>query len=95
VDASVALSPVALARGTEFANADIYGVVGDHLSREHLRFGSPGRLLGHVADDKDMFDMIDFGLEASELLRAKVTLFSDGVLSHLNVSTDLADATSL
>jgi len=33
VDASVALSPVALARGTEFANADIYGVVGDHLSR--------------------------------------------------------------
>jgi hypothetical protein len=42
-----------------------------------------------------MFDMIDFGLEASELLRAKVTLFSDGVLSHLNVSTDLADATSL
>jgi len=33
VDASVALSPVALARGTEVANADIYGVVGDHLSR--------------------------------------------------------------
>jgi hypothetical protein len=45
------------------------------LGRRHgvtnLRFASPGRLLGHVADDKDMFDMIDFGLEASELLRAK------------------------
>lgn len=69
------------------------------IARRHavsgLRFASPGRLVGHVADDRDMLDMVDFNLEASDLLGAKVSLFSDAVLDNRNVSSDLVDATPL
>jgi hypothetical protein len=60
-----------------------------------LRFASAGRLLGSVAEDRDMLDMIDFNIEASELLGAKISLFSDAVLANRNVSSDLVDATPL
>ena len=60
-----------------------------------LRFASPGRLVGHVAEDRDFLDVIDFDLAAKELLGAHVSLFSDVVLTKANVSPDLVAAQPL
>ncbi|HTR69734.1 MAG TPA: hypothetical protein VMH41_05845 [Mycobacteriales bacterium] len=68
--------------------AESYGVT-------DLRYASPGRLVGHVAADRDLLDMIEFDLAASDMLAAKVSLFSDAVLDHPHVSADLVDARPL
>jgi hypothetical protein len=60
-----------------------------------LAFASPGRLRGHVADDRDLFDMFEFQRAATDLLGAEVTLYSDGALRNEFVSPDLAAATPL
>lgn len=57
-----------------------------------LRFASPGRLVGHVADDKDALDSADFEVAARALLRAEVALFPDRVLNKPRVSSDLKAA---
>jgi hypothetical protein len=61
----------------------------------HLAFASPGRLRGHIADDRDLFDMFEFQRAATGLLGAEVALFSDGALRNDHVSPDLATATPL
>src|ERR1019366_2102780 len=43
-----------------------------------LAFASPGRLRGHLADDRDLFDMFEFQRAAADLLGAEVTVYSDG-----------------
>jgi hypothetical protein len=58
-------------------------------------FASPGRLRGHVADDRDLFDMFEFQRAAADLLGAEVTVYSDGALGNQHVSLDLVTATSL
>ena len=60
-----------------------------------LAFASPGRLRGHVADDRDLFDMFEFQRAATDLLGAEITVYSDGALRNDHVSTDLAAATLL
>jgi hypothetical protein len=60
-----------------------------------LAFASPGRLRGHIADDRDLFDMFEFQRAAAGLLGAEVTLYSDGALSNEHVGTDLAAAIPL
>lgn len=70
------------------ALAETYGVT-------ELRYASPGRLVGHVAAEKDFLDMVEFDLAATDLLAAKVSLFSDAVLDHPHVSADLVDASPL
>ncbi|MGH3505313.1 MAG: hypothetical protein ACRDQA_31130 [Nocardioidaceae bacterium] len=60
-----------------------------------LRFASPGRLVGRVAEDKDALDMADFELAARQLLGAEVGLYSDRVLSKPHVSRDLLVARPL
>jgi hypothetical protein len=60
-----------------------------------LAFASPGRLRGHVADDRDLFDMFEFQRAATSLLGAEITVYSDGALRNDHVSTDLATATPL
>jgi hypothetical protein len=60
-----------------------------------LRFASAGRLVGRVADDKDLLDVVGFDLAVEELLGARVSLFSDRVLVNDNVSQDLVDARPL
>jgi hypothetical protein len=60
-----------------------------------LAFASPGRLRGHVADDRDLFDMFEFQRDAAGLLGAEVALYSDGALSNEHVSPDLVTATPL
>lgn len=62
-----------------------------HGIRE-LRFASPGRLVGHVAEDRDALDTADFEIAARALLGAEVGLFSDRVLSKPHVSPDLITA---
>jgi hypothetical protein len=61
----------------------------------NLAFASPGRLRGHVASDRDLFDMFEFQREASALLGAEITVYSDGALRNEHVSPDLAAATPL
>jgi hypothetical protein len=60
-----------------------------------LAFASPGRLRGHVADDRDLFDMFEFQRAATSLLSAEVALYSDGALNNDHVSPDLAAAAPL
>jgi hypothetical protein len=60
-----------------------------------LAFASPGRLRGHVAADRDLFDMFEFQRAATDLLGAEITVYSDGVLAHDHVSADLAAASPL
>ena len=60
-----------------------------------LAFAFPGRLRGHVADDRDLFDMFEFQRAATSLLGAEITVYSDGALRNDHVSTDLAAATPL
>ena len=65
-----------------------YGITG-------LAFASPGRLRGHVAGDRDLFDMFEFQRAATDLLGAAVTLYSDGALRNEHVSMDLVTAMPL
>ena len=60
-----------------------------------LAFASPGRLLGHVADGRDLFDMFEFQRAATAQLGAEVALYSDGALGNEHVSPDLVTATPL
>jgi hypothetical protein len=60
-----------------------------------LAFASPGRLRGHVADDRDLFDVFEFQRAATGLLGAEVALYSDGALRNEHVSPDLVTATPL
>jgi hypothetical protein len=53
-----------------------------------LAFTSSGRLLGHVAADRDLFDMFEFRRAASHLLGAEITVYSDGALANDHVSAD-------
>jgi len=57
-----------------------------------LRFASPGRLVGHVAEDRDALDTADFEIAARALLGAEIGLFPDRVLGKANVSPDLVTA---
>jgi len=69
------------------------------LAAEHgitaLRFASPGRLVGHLAEDRDAFDAADFELAAIKVLDAEVELYADRVLGKPNVSPDLVAARPL
>ena len=60
-----------------------------------LAFASPGRLRGHVAGDRDLFDVFEFQRAATDLLGAEVALYSDGALRNEHVSPDLVTATPL
>ncbi|MBC9957304.1 hypothetical protein [Yimella sp. cx-51] len=57
-----------------------------------LRFASPGRLVGHVADDRDALDTAAFEIAARALLGAEIGLYSDRVLDKPHVSPDLITA---
>jgi hypothetical protein len=42
-----------------------------------MAFASPGRLRGHVAGDRDLFDVFEFQRAAADLPGAEVTVYSD------------------
>jgi hypothetical protein len=60
-----------------------------------LAYASPGRLRGHIADDRDLFDMFEFQRAATDLVGAEITVYSDGALRNDHVSPDLATAAPL
>ena len=60
-----------------------------------LAFASPGRLRGHIADGRDLFDMFEFQRDATAMLGAEIALYSDGALANEHVSPDLVTATPL
>jgi hypothetical protein len=60
-----------------------------------LAFASPGRLRGHIADDRDPFDMFEFQRAATGLIGTEIILYSDGALRNDHVSPDLTTATPL
>jgi hypothetical protein len=60
-----------------------------------LAYASPGRLRGHVAEDRDLFDMFEFQRAAASLLGGEIALYSDGALDNDHVSADLAAAAPL
>lgn len=77
------------------AHVDELREVADHHGITDLRFASPGRLVGRVADDRDALDVSRFELAAAELLGAAASLYSDAVLDKPNVSPDLLTAEPL
>jgi hypothetical protein len=74
--------------------ADLVSLAARH-GITHLAFASPGRLRGHIAGDRDLFDMFEFQRAATDLIGAEVSVYSDGALRNEHVSTDLAAATPL
>lgn len=60
-----------------------------------LRVAGPGRLVGHIGEARDLFDIAAFETAAQELVGAEVELYSDGVLERDNVSPELLTATPL
>lgn len=76
-------------------HAEELRALGSRFGVTELRVAGPGRLVGHIADDRDLFDVAQFETAVADLLGAEVELFSDGVLSKANVSPDLVAATPL
>jgi hypothetical protein len=74
--------------------AELVGAAARHGITD-LAFASPGRLRGHVGEDRDLFDMFEFQREATALIGAEVALYSDGALRNEHVSPDLVAATPL
>jgi len=58
-------------------------------------FASPGRLRGHVADDRDLSGMFEIQRAAADLPGAEGTVYPDGALRHQHASPDLVTITSL
>lgn len=77
------------------AHADELRALAARYGISDLRFASPGKLVGHVAEDRDGFDVADFEVAAVELLGAELRLYSDRVLDKRNVSRDLVAARPL
>lgn len=77
------------------AHAEVLRELARRFGITELRFASPGRLVGHVANDRDALDVAAFELGAAELLQAEVSLYSDAVLGKPNASPDLVMALPL
>lgn len=60
-----------------------------------LAFASPGKLLGRVDEDHDLFDMFEFQRAATDLVGGEIVIFSAGALGNENVSPDLEHASPL
>lgn len=88
-------APPPLDEQTARTNADALHRVASEYGISALRFASPGRLVGHLDDDRDMGDMADFQIAVEDLLGRHADFFTDRVLSNSNVSPDLVAARPL
>jgi hypothetical protein len=77
------------------AHADELRALAARHGISDLRFASAGKLVGHVAEDRDALDVADFEVAAVELVGAELRLYSDRVLDKRNVSRDLVAARPL
>ncbi len=76
-------------------HADALKLLAQRRGITQLRLASDGKLVGHVAEDRDALDVMDFELDAVRLLGAEVRLYSDRVLDKDNVSPELISARPL
>lgn len=65
-----------------------YGISG-------LRFASPGRLIGHMHEDRDLTDMALFQRDVEDTLGRHVDFFTDDLIDKPGVSADLLAARPL
>ena len=69
------------------------------LAAEHgvsdLRFASPGRIIGHLADDRDLADMALFQRDIEDALGAHADFLTDRLLGKPGISDDLLTARPL
>lgn len=77
------------------AHADELQSLAAQYGISELRIAGAGRLVGRIADDRDLFDIAHFETAATDLVGAEVEVFSEGVLGNDNVSPDLLAATPL
>lgn len=87
--------PPLLDEQTARDNAETLHRIGARHGITALRFASPGRLVGHVDDDRDMGDMADFMADVEDQLDRRTYMISDRVLTKPNVSPDLPAAQPL
>jgi hypothetical protein len=84
-----------LDEATARANADALHRLGAGYGVSNLRFASPGRILGHLDDDRGLADMALFQRDIEDLLGAHADFFTDGLLGKPGVSADLLAAQAL
>jgi hypothetical protein len=72
----------------------LYALAAEH-GISQLRFASSGRLVGHIAEDRDSIDTAAFEVAVQDTLGYSAGLFSDRVLSKPRVSPDLVAARPL
>lgn len=81
-----------LDEATARANANALHHLGTQFGVSDLRFASPGRLIGHMDEDRDLGDMADFQLAIEEVLGKHAHFFTDGLIGKPGVSQDLISA---
>lgn len=84
-----------LDEATARANVDALRRLAANYGISELRFASPGRIIGHLADDRDVGDMVLFQRDVEDLLGAHVDFFTDGLIGKPGVSADLLAARPL
>ena len=84
-----------LDEATARANADALHRLGAGYGVSRLRFASPGRLIGHLDEDRDLGDMADFQIAVEDLLGKHADFFTDGLIGKPGVSSDLLSARPL
>lgn len=88
-----ALPPLDEAKARQ--NADALRRLGLEYGVSDLRFASPGRIIGHLADDRGMGDMVLFQRDIEDLLGVHADFFTDGLIGKPGVSADLLTARPL
>lgn len=69
--------------------------IGAGYGVSNLRFASPGRILGHLHEDRGLADMALFQRDIEDLLGAHAEFFTDALLGKPGVSADLLAARAL
>lgn len=84
-----------LDEATARANADALRRLATEYGVSDLRFAGPGRLIGHMDDDRGLGDMADLQLAIEDLLGKHADFFTDGLIGKPGVSPDLLTARPL
>jgi hypothetical protein len=80
---------------TARANAESLHRLGAGYGISDLRFASPGRLIGHMDEHRDLTDMALFQRDVEDLLGKHIDFFTDGLIGKPGVSADLLTARPL
>lgn len=87
--------PPLLEEQTARANADTLRRLGGQHGISELRFASPGLLVAHVDDDRDMIDMADFMADVISELDRYAEIIDDVVLTRPDIGDELIAARPL